>query len=165
MELTDRKARVLQYLCQELPLKWQDRDCAANLAGAAAKISLASASIDRNAGYVLKAIGQLDVEDMERIPSYRVRDAAYACGTALAYLELTAALQGWGPHDILHLAESAYESAHGPTGFEKPAREHGMDEVAFRHATSAERESWLRVLAPYKKQEPADAANTDEPTG
>ena len=165
MELTDRKARVLQYLCQELPLKWQDRDCAANLAGAAAKLSMAAASIEHNAGYVLKAVGPLSVEEMERIPSYHVRDAAYACGTALAYLELTAALQGWDPHTILQLAEDAYERTHGPSGFEKPAREHGMDEVAFQHATPTERENWLRVLAPYKKQEPAYAANTDEPKG
>ena len=165
MELTDRKARVLQYLCQELPLKWQDRDCAANLAGAAAKLSMAAASIEHNAGYVLKVVGPLSVEEMERIPSYHIRDAAYACGTALAYLELTAALQGWDPHDILPLAESAYESAHGPSGFEKPAREHGMDEVAFRHATPTERENWLRVLAPYKKEEPTDAGNIDEPKG
>ena len=124
-----------------------------------------AASIEHNAGYVLKAIGPLDVEEMERIPSYHIRDAAYACGTALAYLELTAALQGWDPHDILPMAENAYETAHGASGFEKPAREHGMEEVAFRHATPTERAEWLRILAPYKKHEPACAANTDEPKG
>lgn len=165
MELTDRNARVLQYLCREMPLKWQDRDCASNLAAAAAQISLAAASIDYNAGYVLRAIGPLSVEEMERVPSYHIRDAAYACGTALAYLELTAALQGWDPHDILPLAENAHAIALGESGMEKAAREHGMEEAAYRHASPVERESWLRVLAPHKKQEPAGVTSTDEPKG
>ena len=163
LELTDRNARVLQYLCQEMPLKWQDRDCAANLAAAGAKISLAASSIDHNAGYVLKAIGPLSVEEMERLPSYHIRDAAYACGTALAYLELTAALQGWDPHEILPLAESAHRIALGENGLEKTAREHGMDEVAYRHASPTERESWLRILAPYQKQKPSGVTSTEEP--
>ena len=122
MELTDRKAHVLAYLAQELPLKWQDRDCVAH-------------------------------------PSARIREAAMSCGTALAYLELTASLEGLDPHIILQLADSGYELAHGQNGFEKPARVHGMDEVGYKHTPV---EEWVRVLSRNKKEAPARVTSTDE---
>lgn len=159
MELTDHKAHVLAYLAQELPLKWQDRDCVAHLAGAAAKISLAAASIESNASYCIKTAGCLDVEELERVPSARIREAAMSCGTALAYLELTASLEGLDPHIILQLADSGYELAHGQNGFEKPARVHGMDEVGYKHTPV---EEWVRVLSRNKKEAPARVTSTDE---
>lgn len=165
MKLTDRKAHVLTYLVQELPLKWQDRDCVAHLAGAAAKLSTAAASIESNAAYCIKTAGCLDVDELTRIPSNYIREAAMSCGTALAYLELTAAMQGWEPRQILKLADSGYELAHGENGFEKPAREHGMDEVGYHHASADQRAEWIRVLSRPQKEEPAGGNDTDEPKG
>ncbi len=165
MKFTDRKAHVLAYLVQELPLKWQDRDCGAHLTGAAAKLSTAAASIESNAAYCIKTEGCLDVNELERIPSNYIREAAMSCGTALAYLELTAAMQGWEPRQILKLADSGYELAHGENGFEKPAREHGMDEVGYHYASADQRAEWIRVLSRPKKEEPAGGNDTDEPKG
>ena len=88
-----------------------------------------------------------------------------SCGTALAYLELTAAMQGCEPRQILKLADSGYELAHGENGFEKPAREHGMDEVGYHYASADQRAEWIRVLSRPKKEEPAGGNDTDEPKG
>lgn len=83
MKFTDRKAHVLAYLVQELPLKWQDRDCVAHLTGAAAKLSTAAASIESNAAYCIKTEGCLDVNELERIPSNYIREAAMSCARLL----------------------------------------------------------------------------------